>query len=139
MQMTRHAKINRIRKLLTSGKASVGSWMQIPNASVDEIMGDSGYDWVAIDLEHGSISIDQLPNLFRALEHGGTLPMVRVAEGSPKDCKQALDAGAGGLIVPMIESATQLQAVIEASCWPPVGRRGVGFSRANLFGKYFDA
>ena len=53
--------------------------------------------------------------------------------------KHALDAGVGGVIVPMIESAEQLREVRSYCCWPPAGRRGVGFSRANLFGKRFDA
>jgi len=79
-----------------------------------------------------------IADLFRALELGGTLPLVRLAEGSAKDCKQALDAGTGGVIVPMVESAGQLRAIHEAWCWPPVGTRGVGFSRANLFGKFFS-
>jgi 2-dehydro-3-deoxyglucarate aldolase len=112
--------------------------MQIPHASVAEIMGQSGYDWVAVDMEHGAVSAHQLPDLFRALELGGTLPMARLAEGTVKDCKQALDAGAGGVIVPMIESASQLVRVRDACRWPPAGSRGVGFSRANLFGKFFD-
>lgn len=111
--------------------------MQIPHASVAEIMGGAGYDWVAVDLEHGSVSVHQLPDLFRALELGGALPLARVAEGTSKDVKQALDAGAGGVIVPMIESAGQLLAVRDACRWPPAGIRGVGFSRANLFGKHF--
>jgi 2-dehydro-3-deoxyglucarate aldolase len=101
-------------------------------------MGRAGYEWVAVDMEHGAISSHQLPDLFRALELGGTLPLVRLAQGHPKDCKQALDAGAGGVIVPMVESAEQLRAVRDACCWPPVGNRGVGFSRANLFGRDFD-
>ena len=70
--------------------------MQLPDASVAEIMGRAGYDWVAIDLEHGVISHHQLPNLFRALELGGTIPLVRLAVGTGRECKQALDAGAGG-------------------------------------------
>ena len=102
-------------------------------------MGQAGYDWVAVDLEHGSISAQQLPDLFRALEVGGTLPLVRLAQGHPKDCKQALDAGAGGVIVPAVESAVQLEEVRDACCWPPAGTRGVGFSRANLFGKHFES
>jgi 2-dehydro-3-deoxyglucarate aldolase len=134
-------KLNSIQKLrdyLKSGEVSIGSWMQISNASIAEIMGHAGYDWVAVDMEHGSISIHQLPDLFRALELGNTLPLVRIAQGDPKDCKQALDAGAGGIIVPMVEGAEQLIAVRDACRWPPAGIRGVGFSRANLFGKNFD-
>jgi 2-dehydro-3-deoxyglucarate aldolase len=136
--MKRIEKIRLIREKLISGKHTIGSWMQIPNASIAEIMGDAGYDWVAIDLEHGSISTQILPDLFRAIEIKNTLPIVRLAQGHPKDCKQALDAGAGGVIIPMIESAKHLEIIQKACSWPPSGTRGVGFSRANLFGKYFD-
>jgi 2-dehydro-3-deoxyglucarate aldolase len=101
-------------------------------------MGQAGYDWVAVDMEHGSIGVQQLPDLFRALELGGTLPLARLARGHVKDCKQALDAGAGGVIVPMVESGAQLRAARDACRWPPAGTRGVGFSRANLFGKHFE-
>jgi 2-dehydro-3-deoxyglucarate aldolase len=137
--MNRLEKIRSIRQALQGGKLSVGSWMQIPHPSVAEIMGQAGYDWVAVDMEHGTIGAHQLPDLFRALELGGTLPLVRLAHGEPKDCKQALDAGSGGVIVPMVESACQLERVRDACRWPPAGTRGVGFSRANLFGKHFDA
>lgn len=136
--MDRIKAICSIRKKLLGGGHSIGSWIQIPHPSVAEIMGAAGYDWVAVDLEHGSIGVQQLPDLFRALELGNTLPLARLAYGHPKDCKQALDSGAGGVIVPMIESADQLIAVRNACYWPPAGNRGVGFSRANLFGKYFE-
>jgi len=137
--MNRLKAILDIRKNLNNGGTSIGSWMQIPHPSIAEIMGQSNYDWVAVDMEHGSISAHQLPDLFRALELGNTLPLVRLAHGHIKDCKQALDAGAGGVIVPMIESADQLVKVRDATRWPPSGNRGVAFSRANLFGKNFDA
>lgn len=135
--MNKREAIDRIRKKLQQGGHSVGSWMQIPHASIAEIMGQAGYDWIAVDMEHGSVSAHQLPDLFRAIELGGTLPLARVAQGHVKDCKQALDAGAAGIIVPMIESARQLADVASACRWPPAGTRGVGFSRANLFGKHF--
>lgn len=136
--MDRLKRIREIRERLGNGGHTIGSWMQIPHPSIAEIMGQAGYDWIAVDMEHGAIGVQQLPDLFRALELGGTLPLARIAEGSPKDCKQALDAGAGGIIVPMIESAEQMIAVRDACRWPPAGTRGVGFSRANLFGKHFD-
>jgi len=136
--MDRLQAIIDLRKKLTDGGHSIGSWMQIPHPSIAEIMGDAGYDWVAVDMEHGSISVHQLPDLFRALELGNTLPLARLAQGHPKDCKQALDSGAGGVIVPMVESAEQLIAVRDACRWPASGTRGVAFSRANMFGKRFD-
>ena len=136
--MDRISVIELIRQKLQSGHYSIGSWMQIPDSSVAEIMGSSGYDWVAVDIEHGSISIGQLPNLFRAIELGNTLPLARVAKGGPTECKRVLDAGAGGVIVPMIESASQLEEIRDHCRWPPAGSRGIAFSRANLFGGRFQ-
>jgi 2-dehydro-3-deoxyglucarate aldolase len=135
--MNKLKNIQKLREHLKNDGLSIGSWMQIPSPSVAEILGHAGYDWVAVDMEHGAISVHQLPDLFRALELGDTLPLVRLAQGHPKDCKQAMDAGAGGVIVPMIENAEQLISVRDACRWPPAGKRGVGFSRANLFGKNF--
>lgn len=137
--MNRFDAIKNLRAKLYAGGCSIGSWIQIPHSSIAEIMGQAGYDWVAVDMEHGAIEAHQLLDLFRALELGNTLPLARIAQGHPKDCKQALDAGAGGVIVPMIESAAQLIEVRDACRWPPAGTRGVGFSRANLFGKHFEA
>lgn len=136
--MNRLEKIQQIRDTMKQGKATIGSWMQIGNASVAEIMGSAGYDWIAVDMEHGSMSTSQLPDIFRALELNNTLPLVRLSMGHFAEAKYALDAGAGGIIIPMVESAQQLQAMISHSSWPPSGTRGVGFSRANLYGKKFN-
>jgi 2-dehydro-3-deoxyglucarate aldolase len=132
------AKTKYIKKKLSDGQPTIGSWMQLPDTSVAEIMGKSGYDWVAIDLEHGRFSQQILPDLFRALELGGTVPFVRVARSEVSDVKQALDAGAMGIILPMIESGHQLSKAISAALYPPKGDRGVGYCRANLFGGRFD-
>ena len=96
--------------------------------SVAEIMGQSGFDWVALDLEHGSFSLHQLPDLFRALELGGTLPLVRLAEGSEKELKSVLDAGAGGVIHPKDRNICSIGTCPDFCTWPPSGLRGVGFS-----------
>lgn len=130
--------IYRIREKLHSGKPSLGSWMQIPNSSVAEIMGSANYDWIAVDLEHGAFSRQILPNIFLAIENGGALPIARLAQPLPNDVKQALDAGARGLILPMIETEEQLKIAIDSAYYPPDGTRGVGYCRANLFGKHFD-
>ena len=136
--MNRLQTIKTIRENLDRGGISLGSWMQIPHSSIAEIIGQAGYDWVAIDMEHGAISVNQLPDLCRALELGNTLPLVRLAQGLEKDCKQALDAGAGGVIVPMVENAHQIEKIRDLTRWPPAGNRGVAFSRANLFGQNFS-
>lgn len=136
--MNKVKKLSSIRESLKNQVASVGSWMQIPNSSVGEIMGRAGYDWIAIDLEHGSFSACGLPDIFRAIELGGALPIARVNESANNACKLALEAGAAGVILPNIDSAAQLDGIIQHCCWPPAGKRGVGYSRANLFGKDFE-
>ncbi|RHX91192.1 2,4-dihydroxyhept-2-ene-1,7-dioic acid aldolase [Leptospira yasudae] len=131
--------MNSVKEKLNSGGFTIGSWMQIPNTSIAEILGNAGFDWVALDLEHGAFSLHLLPDIFRAISQGGSLPFARVAESRPKDIKQALDAGAKGIIVPMIESSKQVEDFLKWSSYPPKGIRGVGYSNANLFGKRFDS
>lgn len=135
--MKRIDLISNVRHTLARG-VSLGSWMQLGSADVAEMLGDSGYDWVAIDLEHGAIDLSLLPSIFRSLELGNTLPLVRLADDSPRACKQVLDAGAGGVICPDVRTEVQAESLLESCRWPPVGKRGVGFSRANMHGKYFD-
>lgn len=130
--------ISKIKNRLKRGEPTVGSWMQIPSTSVAEIMSRAGYDWVVVDLEHGHFSPQILPNIFRALQLGNTVPFARVAQCGQKDIKEALDAGARGIILPMVETGEQLQQSIAWSFYPPRGVRGVGYSRANLFGKSFE-
>lgn len=129
----------KIREKLQTGRVSLGSWMQIPSSAVAEIMGKAGYDWVVADLEHGVFPTDLLCDIFRSLELGGTLPLARIAQSTQKDIKQALDCGARGLIFPMTETAAGLRQAIDWSHYPPRGTRGVGYSRANLYGKNFEA
>lgn len=133
-----YSSVKNIRDKLRLGKFSIGSWMQMPNFLVAEIVGAQGYDWVAVDLEHGSISHESLPSIFGAIELGGALPMARLAAADGIEAKRALEAGALGIIFPMVESSVQLKALVDASRWPPAGKRGVGFCRANLFGGRFD-
>jgi 2-dehydro-3-deoxyglucarate aldolase len=135
----RFDRITTLRAKLQAGQPSVGSWLQIPSSDVAELVASGGFDWVAIDTEHGAVSRHQLPDLMRAIELHGALPLVRVSHPDPRPCQQALDAGAGGVVVPRIEDAATLREIIAGCQWPPAGRRGVGFSRANLFGKHFEA
>lgn len=127
-----------IKHKLRTGAPTVGSWLQLPDSSVAEIMGNAGYDWVAVDLEHGRFSQEKLPDIFRALELGGTVPFARVAQAQAKEIKQVLDAGAQGVIFPMIETREQLEHAISWALYPPLGTRGVGYARTNLFGKNFE-
>ena len=136
--MDKSKALKGIREDLNLGRVSLGSWIQSASLENAQIIGRSGYDWAVIDMEHGSISNSQLPMLFYALESGGTLPLVRVAEATERECRLALDAGAGGVLLPMIKTSEQLESVIDFCTYPPAGKRGVGFCHGNNFGKDFD-
>lgn len=132
--------VRSIREMMRAGRATVGTWLQFPSADVAEALSACGYDWVAADMEHGAFTRAVLPDVFRAIERGGALPFARVAEADMRSLKAALDSGARGLIFPMIESRAQLDRAISFSLYPDGGgTRGVGYSRANLYGRDFDA
>ena len=118
--------MNLIKEKLKSGKSTIGTWMQIPSTAVAEILAAQGFEWITIDLEHGSFSLNQLPDLFRAISAHHSIPLVRVAQNNPKDIKHALDAGAKGIIVPMIETVSQVKDFIKCSSYPPQGSRVIG-------------
>jgi 2-dehydro-3-deoxyglucarate aldolase len=124
-----------IRAKMKTG-ATIGSWLQLPSPEVAEIMGRAGYDWVAVDMEHGLFTRTGLADICRAIELGSCAPFARVAQATKNEIKGALEAGAQGLIFPMIESRAQLDDAIDWACYPDYGgSRGVGFCRANLYGK----
>ena len=129
-----------LREKMRDGKATIGTWLQFPSADVAEVLGASGYDWVAADMEHGAFTRAILPDIFRAIELGGAAPFARIAQAELRPIKDALDSGARGLIFPMIESRAQLDRAISLSLYPDGGgSRGVGYSRANMYGRDFDA
>ena len=141
--------VHDIRDLLAKDKPTIGTWLQLPSPDVAELMARAGYDWVAVDMEHGSFGPASLPNVFRAIELGGAAPFCRLSRAGKTRIKAALEAGAQGLIFPMIESRSQLDEAIDLSTYPgqdtwrPAGEiapayRGVGYCRANVFGKEFD-
>ena len=131
-------KAKALKDKIRKGERSVGSWMQISHPSIAETLAKAGYDWIAIDMEHGAFSPNELPDLFRAIEINQCQPFVRLAVGLRKDIKTVLDSGATGIIIPMIESAEQVKSIINEMYYPPMGVRGVGFSRANGYGKEFE-
>lgn len=139
---------SKIREIIRAGKPSIGTWLQLPSPDVAEIMARAGYDWVAVDMEHGSFGPGMLPDVFRAIECGGAAPFARLPEATKVWIKAALEAGAQGLIFPMIESGKQLADAIDLATYPgqdfwrngetAPAYRGVGFCRANEFGKNFN-
>ena len=129
---------NKMRTALLKNELTLGTWIQIGNPAIAEILARVGYDWICVDLEHGSIDIETLTNLFRAIEANGAVPVARLPQNDPIWIRRSLDAGAMGLIIPMINSAQEIESAIRCAKYPPRGERGYGYSRANTFGMNFE-
>ncbi len=130
--------MNKLKEALYNNTVSVGTWIQIGHPACAEILANNGFDWICIDLEHGIIDLESMTGLFRAIESAGSIPVARIPANNPVWIHRTLDAGAKGLIIPMINNKKEAQAAIRESKYPPVGCRGFGFSRANAYGSDFD-
>ena len=128
----------KFKEKLKRGIPSIGTWQQIGSSEISEILSTTYLDWIAVDMEHGSISNNLLPDLFRAIELHGSIPLARIQDKSLKAIKDVLEAGASGVIIPMIENKFELESLIDICKYPPAGKRGVGFCRSNQYGVNFD-
>ncbi|HLD98925.1 MAG TPA: aldolase/citrate lyase family protein [Bdellovibrionota bacterium] len=116
---------------------SIGSWVTLNDESIPEIMASAGFEWLVIDLEHSAIGIRNAARLIRVIDLLGISPLVRVTSNDPHQIKRVMDAGAHGIIVPMINSAQDAREAVSAVRYPPQGGRGVGLARAQGFGTSF--
>jgi len=108
-----------------------GCWICSGSPLVAEIMAGSGLDWVLIDMEHGPNTLETVVTQLQAVAGTPATPVVRVPIGDVVTIKQVLDLGAQNLLVPMVSSAAEARAVVEAVRYPPRGRRGVGSALAR--------
>jgi 4-hydroxy-2-oxoheptanedioate aldolase len=120
----------RLREVWERGGALIGGWCLIPSPFAAELMGRVGFDWVCIDTQHGLIGYDSMVPMLQALHATGTPSLVRVPWNSPDQIMKALDAGAHGVIVPMVDSVADAKAAVGACRYPPDGFRSWGPIRA---------
>jgi 2-keto-3-deoxy-L-rhamnonate aldolase RhmA len=125
-----------LREKIISGQMVVGTWLQIPDVAVVEILAQAGFDYLLIDGEHAPINPSELVPLALAAERRGCPIIYRVQTNSADLIKAALDVGVDGLMVPMVETAAEATAVVAAAKYPPAGRRGMGPWRASNY--YMD-
>ena len=121
---------NTMKQKLQAGQPVFGSMITFPSAPVVEMLGFLGYDWVLIDNEHGSITVDLAEDLIRAAEFAGTAPIVRPVGNRPEIIAPFLDRGAWGVQVPHINTAAEARAAVSAVKYYPEGERGL-FSRGR--------
>jgi len=121
--------LNRVKAKLGKGGTAVGAWMSVLNEDVSSAMGNSGLDWVLYDLEHGPASIETASRLVRATGTKGALPFIRPVWNDMNAIKQALDAGAWGLVIPWVNDAEQAERAVSYTRYMPEGLRGCAAGR----------
>lgn len=125
-----------IRQLLLAGECVVGSWINSGSPIVAELMATAGFDFLTVDVEHSAVDLPQVQQIFQAIRSGNRkcASLVRVHGVDYALVKRYLDAGADGIIAPLVNTREQAETLIQAVKYPPLGNRGVGFCRANDYG-----
>ena len=132
--------MNALKTAWGSGGVAFGAWMSLSDAFVAEVLGDEGFDYVCIDMQHGLSDYTAVVNSLRALAGSAAVPLVRVPWNEPAMIGRVLDAGAGGVIVPMVNSPKQAVAAVAACRYAPEGSRSWGPNRvARLRDDYAPA
>lgn len=127
-----------LKSKLKNHEPTIGSWIQIGHPAVAEILAQQGFDWLCVDLEHGNVDLESMTNIFRSLKAFQVAPLVRLPKNDEIWIKRSLDAGAEGIIIPMVNSAEEAKLAVKLAKYPPVGSRGYGYSRANKYGSDFQ-
>lgn len=127
-----------LKSMLRQNQFTLGSWITLAHPAIAEIMSRAGFDWLVIDLEHSVITIREAEELIRVIALSGACPLVRLSVNDSVQIKRVMDAGAHGVIVPMVNSAMDGRQAVEAVRYPPEGRRGVGLARAQGYGSAFE-
>jgi 4-hydroxy-2-oxoheptanedioate aldolase len=125
-------RANHVKRRLSEGEASIGTWMALPSPEAAEYVAGIGFDWLVVDAEHNPVDIRTLASMFRAMTASPVAPMVRIPWNDPEHFKRVLDAGAWGIVVPMVNSREEAERAVEATRYPTTGKRSVGGGRHAL-------
>jgi 4-hydroxy-2-oxoheptanedioate aldolase len=124
---------NKLKQIWASGKASIDCWLMLPSAISAELLAHQGWDSLTIDQEHGQADHAGMVQILTAISTTEAVPLVRVKWNDPGDIMRALDAGAYGLICPMIETVADCEKFIGACRYAPAGYRSYGPRRAAIY------
>lgn len=131
--------VNRFKRALCEGRPQIGLWSVLANASVTELLGTSGYDWLLIDMEHAPNELPDVQAQLQALRGPVTTPIVRPPWNDMVWVKRVLDLGAQTLLIPYVQTAAEAAQAVDYMRYPPAGCRGVaGGTRATQWGRIRD-
>ena len=127
-------RTNNVLEAWRYDKPTVGAWLAFPDGHSAEIMANIGFDWLCVDMQHGAIDYADSIEMFRAISTTATTPFVRVPWNDPATIMKALDAGAYGEIVPLVNNREEAERAVWAAKYPPEGGRSSGPTRAAIYG-----
>lgn len=125
---------NRLKGLWEQGQPALGGWLTVPSSFTAELFAHAGFDWVCVDMQHGLIDYQTGVEMLQALSTTDVTPVVRVPWNEPGIIMKSLDAGAYGVIVPMVNSRAEAEVAVAACRYAPEGIRSYGPVRANVYG-----
>jgi 4-hydroxy-2-oxoheptanedioate aldolase len=125
---------NRLRTLWKADQTAVNGWLAIPNSFAAEVMAHQGWDTLTIDMQHGVIDYQAMVTMLQAISTTATVPIVRVPWLEPGILMKSLDAGAYGVICPMVNTREDAQKLVAYTNYAPKGTRSFGPVRATLYG-----
>ncbi|KXK14989.1 MAG: putative aldolase [Chloroflexi bacterium OLB15] len=125
---------NRLIELRRSNQTIINGWLTIPSPLTAELMAHEDFDSLLVDMQHGLIGFDTAVSMLQAISTTNTVPLIRVQWNDPGLLMRALDAGAYGVICPMISTRQQAEAFVSACRYPPLGSRSYGPARALIYG-----
>lgn len=129
-------KKNPVKSALREGQPQVGTWLSFGDLTATRLMARVGFPWLTLDMEHSPIDWSAAGALFGAISDAGCVPLARVPRGDHDLIKRVLDAGAFGIVVPMVNTVEEARTAIAAAKYPPVGNRSLG---GTLHALNFDA
>lgn len=126
--------MNLLREKLNKGQVAIGTHVSLNNPVITELVGSCGFDYVWIDTEHTTVTLEQLQMHLIAAKAAGVASIARIAWNDPVRLKPVLEMGPDGVVIPMVNSFEQAQAAVQAFLYPPRGNRGFGPQRVCRFG-----
>ena len=125
---------NTALKTWRNGGQTIGGWLSIGSAYTAETMSSLGFDWLCVDLQHGMLDYEDIKYMLPAISNYDTMPFVRVPWNEPYEIMKVLDAGAMGVIVPMVNNREEALQAVDSCRYPPDGHRSFGPIRAAMYG-----
>ena len=123
---------------MINNELTIGSWITIPSPNIVELLSEYKFDWLCIDIEHNFFNNENVVYLIRLIQSYDIAALVRVSSNDEVIIKHVMDAGADGVVIPMVNSLDDAKSAVESVYYPPKGKRGVGLSRAQKYGAGFS-